>query len=133
MDLSWVPDGVRVVQKVFASTFGELGLLSNGILFSRRWLDDDGPLTPLLFPADGIAQVGAAALAFGNAQRIKQAVVVFGSAPQLSCSFEDVPGVLDYVIRISRDAGPPVNDNNIAISPREIAKFDSARITVAVI
>ena len=85
-----------------------------------------------LFPVDGIAQVEAAILAYGNAQTIGQDVIVFGSDPALSCSFEQVPGITDIVIRVGKTAGPTL-DANIIIALREVSKFDSSRITAVTI
>ena len=86
-----------------------------------------------LFPADGLQQVEDAILAYGNALDIGKPVVVYGSAPSLSCSFDAIPGILDYTIRVSRDSGPPTVDDNISIAAREISDFDSSRITVVTV
>jgi len=82
-----------------------------------------------LFPVDGLAQVEAAILAYAARLTIGDDVVVFGSDPNLSCSFQDVPGVTDVVIRVGTAASPTLDDN-IVIAAREIAKFDTSRITV---
>lgn len=84
-----------------------------------------------IFPVDGIAQVDALILAYGNALTIGQDVIVFGSDPALSCSFESVPGITDIVIRVGKTAGPTLDDN-VAIALRERAEFDSSRITTVV-
>ncbi len=81
------------------------------------------------YPVDGDTQVENAILAFGNLLIIGEDIIVFGSDP-LSCSFKDIPGITDFVIKVSRDAGPPTTDDNIIIAPREISDFDSSRVTV---
>ncbi len=80
------------------------------------------------YPGDGDAQVENALLAYGNLQNIGQDVIIFGSNP-LICSFDEIPGILDVVIRIGKLINPTLNDN-IIIAAREIAEFDSARITI---
>ena len=53
--------------------------------------------TDASFPIDGLDQVKAAVLAYGDALNISDDVIVF---PQLLCSFSSVPGIIDVVIRI---------------------------------
>lgn len=84
-----------------------------------------------LFPVDGTDQVEALVLAYGNALGIGEDVVVFGSDPQLSASFDSVPGITDFAIRVGKTAGPTLDDN-VVIALREVAAFDSSRITAAV-
>lgn len=83
------------------------------------------------FPSDGLALVEAAILAYGNALTIGQDIIVFGSS-SLSCSIDQIPGITDFDIRVSRDSGPPTIDDNIIISPDEISDWDSSRITAAI-
>ncbi|MEE8298411.1 MAG: hypothetical protein V3R67_03430, partial [Thermodesulfobacteriota bacterium] len=85
-----------------------------------------------LFPIDGIAQVNALILVYDAALLMGQDIVVRGSDPSLICSFESVPGILDIVIRVGKTASPTLDDN-IIIAPRELADFDSSRITTIVI
>jgi hypothetical protein len=96
-------------------------------------VDVDLTVDPAFFPADGLDQVEAAILSYGNSLTIGQNVIVFGSAPSLSCAFDSVPGILDFELRVSRDAGPPVTDDNLAIDDREKADFDSSRITAVTV
>lgn len=105
------------------------------IRFSRPqevaiWIEVDVTKDPALFPIDGAAQIKAKILTWGLKRTIGQDVIVFGTDP-LSCSFDDVPGMLDLVFRIGI-APAPVGDANVAITARQIAMFDTARITVAV-
>lgn len=83
------------------------------------------------FPVDGAAQVEQAILEYGNALGIGEDVVVFGSSPSLSCAFSSIPGITDYVVRVGK-AASPTTDDNVEMEPRELADFDSARITVTV-
>lgn len=85
-----------------------------------------------LFPVDGVAQVAAAILVYGNALDIGADVVVFGSDPILSCAVQDIPGITDLVIRVGIAVSPTLDDN-IPIAAREQADFDSSRITVVTI
>lgn len=89
----------------------------------------DLTVDPVIFPVDGTDQVETAVLSYGNDLSIGEFVIVFGSDPQLSCSFEGVPGILDYVIRVGKTPGPTLDDN-VTIERRELAKLDSSRTTV---
>lgn len=80
------------------------------------------------YPVDGDAQVEQAFLDYANELTVGQDVVIFGSN-SLICAINDIPGILDINIRIDRNPAP-ANDDNVIIDPREIAKFDSGRITV---
>lgn len=99
------------------------------------YLEVDLTIDPNVFNTvddQGINDVVAAILAYGEGLEINDDVVVYGSAPSLSCSWQNVPGIRDFSIRVGRTAAP-TTDDNIVISPREIAKFDSSRITVQVV
>jgi hypothetical protein len=105
------------------------------IRFSRPeevnvWVEVDVTKDPALFPVDGADQIKAKILAWGLARTIGQDVIVFGTDP-ISCSFDEVPGMIDLVFRVGT-APAPVGDGNVAITARQIAMFDTARITVNV-
>lgn len=85
-----------------------------------------------LFPVNGEAQVKALILIYGNALQVSQDVVIRGTDPALSCSFDTVPGILNFDIRIGIAASPTLDDN-IIIQPRERSKWDSSRIDVVTI
>lgn len=55
------------------------------------------------FPVDGVAQVEAAILAYGNSLNISDDVIV---VPRLVCALDDVPGILDIDVRISTASIP---------------------------
>lgn len=84
-----------------------------------------------LFPADGTTQVENAIKAYGDALGIGITVVVFGSDPNLSCSFQDIPGITDFTIRVGTAVSPTLDDN-VPILAREISSWDTSRITVVV-
>lgn len=84
-----------------------------------------------LFPLDGDDQVEALILIYGQALSVGQDIIVFGSDPSLSCAFQSVPGILGITFRVGKTVSPTLDDN-ITIAPREIAAFDSSRITVVV-
>jgi uncharacterized phage protein gp47/JayE len=96
------------------------------------YLELDLTVDGSLYPVDGDDQVEALVLAYGNALGIGTDVVVFGSAPNLSCSFDSVPGITDIVIRVGKTVSPTLNDN-VVMSPREISDWDSARIVITTI
>lgn len=80
------------------------------------------------FPLDGATQVRDALLTFGDALNIGDDIIVY---PQLVCSLDKIPGIIDVVVKIGT-APSPTLDNNIAIAQDERADFDASRITVAV-
>jgi uncharacterized phage protein gp47/JayE len=91
------------------------------------WLEAD--ITKgALYPVDGDDQVEQAFLDFGSTLTVGQDIIIFGSN-SLICAVNDIPGILDIDIRIGKINPPTLNDN-VVIAPREIAKFDSSRITV---
>ena len=70
-------------------------------------------------------------MAYGTDLGIGEDVVVFGSDPSLSCAFQAIPGITDFVIRVGTAVSPALDDN-IVIAARELAVFDSSRTTVVV-
>jgi len=103
------------------------------IKFSRPtgvniWFETDITKDPNLYPVDGDTQIENALLAHAETLTVGQDIIVFGSN-SISGIFNDIPGILDFVIRIGKTATPTIDDN-IVITPREIAQFDSSRITV---
>ena len=82
---------------------------------------------PNEYPADGDDQVKAAIVAYGDAQATGKDVV----ASRISAAVFGVDGVLDVTdIDIGTAPSPP-NGNTIAISTRQLAVYDTSRITVA--
>ena len=80
------------------------------------------------FPIDGLAQAEAAVLAYGGTLTFGDDVIVYGTNSLIS-AFTAISGIIDIEIRID-DAPVPTTDNNVVVGPREIAVFDSARITI---
>jgi uncharacterized phage protein gp47/JayE len=108
---------------------------SHTVKFSRPteldiWLEVDLTTDPSKFPVDGAAQAEQAFLDRGNSLEIGEDVIIFGTNG-LSCAPEEIPGITDMVIRIGLAAAPTL-DNNIVVDPREIARFDTSRITINV-
>lgn len=104
------------------------------------WVEVDLIIDGALFPQDqtlvtptdlGREEVANAILAYGETLGIGQDIIVNGSAPNLGCAFQDVPGIIDYTLRVGK-INPPTTDDNITITAREIAGFDLSRITVAI-
>lgn len=83
------------------------------------------------YPDDGADQIAAVVTAYGDAQAAGKNVTAWGIASKL----DEVEGVLDVTyVRIS--AAPttaPVASTTIPISLRELAVFDTSRVTVAVL
>lgn len=79
---------------------------------------------PTLYPLDGDAQVIAAIIAYGDAQRTGRDAV--GTA--LASRVFTVPGVLDCTVLVA--ASPIPSLASLPIALRELAVYDSSRITV---
>lgn len=123
--------GIETIGNISKTVVDSQGF-NQTIKFSRPtdapiWIEIDITKNSL-YPADGDTQVENAILAFGETLTVGQDVIVFGSNA-LSCVLNDIPGINRYEIRIGRTA-TPTTDDNVIIEPREIAAFDSARITV---
>ncbi len=79
------------------------------------------------YPTDGDAQVKQAVVDFGDAQLAGKNVV---SASVGAQAFK-IPGVIDTpIVYVKKDSGPATSAATVAISLREIAVFDTSRITV---
>lgn len=126
-----VGGGIETIGDITKSVTDSQGF-SQTVRFSRPtevtiWLEAD--ITKgALYPVDGDAQVEQAFLDYGSTLTVGQDIVVFGSN-SLICAINDIPGILDIDIRIGK-TNPPTTNDNVVIEPREIAKFDSSRITV---
>lgn len=95
------------------------------------WVEIDLVTDPNLFPANGAQLVEDLIVAYGLAQTVGKNVIVFGTNG-LGGAFDTIPGINDFEIKIGKTS-VPVSDDNVLIAPREIAKFDSSRITVNVV
>lgn len=78
------------------------------------------------FPSDGDAQIKTALLAYGSALTVGDDVVASAQIPGI---FDNVSGVLDVAV-LQGTAPAPATSATIAIGSRELAIFDSARITI---
>ena len=129
-----VADGITYVGDISVSVTDSQGFL-NTVKFSRPsevdiYIEIDVVTDAELYPVDGDDQVEAAILAYANELEVGQDVVVHGSDPSVECSLNTVPGIVDITIRVGKTVSPTVDDN-VDIEPREVAIFDSTRITVA--
>lgn len=79
-----------------------------------------------LYPTDGDAQVEAAIVAWGDAQATGKNSV----ASAITAQAFTVAGVLDVSATLIGLADPPVASTTIAISLRELAVYDTSRITI---
>ena len=82
---------------------------------------------PSRYPTNGNQLVKDAILLYGSSLAVGDDVIVH---PALESYLADIPGITDVVFRVGT-APAPTGDANITISPRELAAFDSARITVS--
>ncbi len=83
---------------------------------------------PDAYPLDGDDQVKNAIVAFGDAQNTGKDVV---ASALIGAIFASVPGVLDVTLLQIDDAPSPSTSTTIAISKRQLAVFDTSRVTVA--
>ena len=81
---------------------------------------------PTLYPVDGDAQVKAAIVAYGDAQKCGKDVV----ASRLSAAAFTVPGVGDVTDIDIGLAPAPASGATLVITKRQLAVFDTSRITV---
>ena len=124
--------GIQTIGDITGTVVDSQGF-NQTVKFSRPtevdiWVEVD-LITDLNYPSDGDDQVAALILAYGLSLSIGQDIIVYGSAPSLACSFDSIPGIRDFTIRVGKTASPTLDDN-ILIEPREISSFDSGRITV---
>ena len=86
------------------------------------------------FPVDGVALVTSAMVIFGTSLGPGQDVIVF---PQLIGALNNVPGIVDVVVRIATNASP-TTDANIPIDDGssgsvQISTWDSSDITIVIL
>jgi uncharacterized phage protein gp47/JayE len=77
------------------------------------------------FPEDGEALIEEAILDYGSSFVLGQDVIAFQIVQHI-----EVPGILDLEIRIGKLASPST-DSPITITRKQLADFDSSRITIA--
>lgn len=78
------------------------------------------------YPSDGDTLVKQAVVDWGDAQRTGKNVVSSAIAAQAF----NVPGVLEVTLAYIRTSSPPIAATTIAVSLREIAVYDTSRVTV---
>lgn len=78
------------------------------------------------YPTDGDAQVKAAIIAWGDAQATGKNAV----ASAIGAQAFTIDGVLDVTSTLIDDAPAPAVSTTVAISLRELAMYDTSRITV---
>lgn len=79
-----------------------------------------------LYPDDGDAQVEAAIVAWGDARRTGYDAV----SSAIAAAAFTIPGVLDVTSCLISESASPTLPDTIAISTRQIATYDTSRITV---
>lgn len=78
------------------------------------------------FPADGIDQIKAAIVAWGDAQTTGKNAV----ASAIAARCFGVAGVLDVALCYIGTSDPPIASTTVAISLRQLATYDTSRIDV---
>jgi hypothetical protein len=78
------------------------------------------------FPSDGADQIKTAIVTYGNAQKAGKDAVAWSIGRQAG----EVDGVLDVTAVYIDDAPAPATSTTIAINTRQLAVFDTSRITV---
>jgi len=126
------PAGIQTVGNQTGTAIDSQGF-SNTINWSRPtevdiYLEMDISVT-VDAPVNATALVEDALVAYGNGIGIGKDVIVY---PRLVCALEQFDWITDVVTRIGTAPGPTLDDN-IAIAPNEIPKFDTSRTTVTII
>ncbi len=106
--------------------------ISHVVKFSRPdeieiYVDIEYTYDADLYPSDGEDQVKAAIVAYGDAQKTGKNVV---SSALIGAVFASVPGILDITVMHIDDASNPSASTTLPIALRELAVFDTSRITV---
>lgn len=128
------PAGIQTFGTITETVTDSQGF-THDVKFSRPgdveiWVDvtvtpNTDPNEGDLYPADGDDQVIAAILAYGNGLTIGRDVVF----SRVYAAVAQVPGVLAITLKTGI-VDPPLGTTNITIAFSDIARFDSARITV---
>lgn len=79
-----------------------------------------------IYPADGDAQIKQAIVDFGDAQKTGKDV----TSSSLIAQAHKISGVLEVTSCLIGTANPPVSSATIPIALRELATFDTSRITI---
>lgn len=84
------------------------------------------------YPSDGDAQLKTYITTWGNALGVGIDIIVY---PQLVAQINNVPGILDFDLKIAKKPTAPTVDSNIDISdgtstPPEFSSWDSSDITI---
>jgi len=134
-DVIWLckPAGIETFGSTSMSVLDSMGFLHT-VNFSRPtevpiWIELTVTKNPVTFPIDGEAQIKAALKAYGDALQIGDDVI----ALQFKCVPLSVGGVVDVTIFKIDTINPPVNTGNISVLFRDLATFDTSRITVTVV
>lgn len=80
------------------------------------------------YPSDGDDQVKNAIVEYGENQGVGQDVIVYGYRSLINV-FNDIPGIIDISLKIGK-TDAPADDSNVDVLPRELAEFDTSRITI---
>jgi hypothetical protein len=134
-DRIWLtkPAGIETYGSVTKTVLDTMGF-THAIKFSRPtlvpiWMDLTVTKNPATFPIDGVDQIKAALKAYGDALQIGDDVI----ALQFKCVPLSVAGVVDVTVFKIDTINPPVNTGNIVVAFRDLATFDTSRITVTVV
>jgi uncharacterized phage protein gp47/JayE len=128
--LTNVAVGIKTYGNTSGTAVDDVGT-SHAISFTRPdeieiYVDITIEYDATLYPADGDDQIKAAIVAYGDA--LATGVNVRASA--ISAQAFQVPGVLGVTATLIDDAPAPATSTTVAIALRELAVFDTSRITV---
>lgn len=123
--------GIQAYGQTVSGFYIDSQSISHAIDFTRPtqvpiYVRYDVTIDPATFPLDGDDQIKAACVAFGEALRIGNDVV-FG---RVSCVPFEITGVLDVVLTRTATTPVPTGTVNIPITSRQVADFDTSRVTV---
>lgn len=125
-----VAAGIQTVGTEDGTAEDDEGVMQ-AVSFSRPeeiliYVDVEVTKDPLLYPADGDAQVKAAIVAAGDARPSGYNV----RASSITAIVHGVPGVLEVTDVDIGTSPSPSGSSSIAVSLRQLAVFDTSRITV---
>jgi uncharacterized phage protein gp47/JayE len=128
-----VAGGITMIGAITRNVTDSQGFIQT-VKFSRPtdvpiWVEVDITKDASLYPIDGDVQVENAILAYGAELGVGEDIIVFGTEPTLATAIASITGITDFDIRVGT-AVNPTQDNNVVITARQLAKFDSSRIQV---
>ena len=131
------PSGAETYGSTTAWATDKFGTL-RAVKFSRAtvtdiWLEFDIKVDASKFPVNGVALVKDKAVDEGNESNLDDDVVALLIRSCVLAKNDGVPGVVNVTALRLGTSASPVGTTDIAISGREIARFDTSRVVVNIV